>query len=167
MLFASAAAAGGERGLPLIRIYRAEEYGSGAQNFSATQDGRGVLYFGNLHGVLAYDGAWWTELLLPNDSAVYAVKAGAGDRVGVGAINEFGVVTRDAGGALAYKSLVPLVPQAMRASIGDVREVCPAGDGFAFNAPTFTAVWDGATRLAIEAAPRHCPPSSSFADGRT
>ncbi|MCU1349360.1 MAG: hypothetical protein JWO56_2390, partial [Acidobacteria bacterium] len=90
----------GERGFPLMRIFRTEDFKAGTQSFAAAQDGRGLLYIGNLAGLLTYDGAWWSLLELPGKPAVMAVAAGSAGRVGIGSINEFGYVTPGGNGSV-------------------------------------------------------------------
>ena len=46
-------------GAPFIHNFPKEEYKSDAQIWSMVQDKRGVMYFGNLNGVLEYDGKSW------------------------------------------------------------------------------------------------------------
>ncbi|HKS21247.1 MAG TPA: diguanylate cyclase [Thermoanaerobaculia bacterium] len=107
------------------------------------------MVFGNLGGVLIYDGAWWTRIQLPNDSAVFAVAAGEGGRVGVGGVDDFGVVERG-----AYRSLAAQLPPAVRASLGEVYGVCARGHGFLFASDRYLIEWDsGALRIVAQYAP--------------
>src|SRR5215212_11196868 len=64
-----------ERGFPLITVYPAEVHKGGPQTFDIAQDPRGVLYFGNLHGLMTYDGAWWRMMKLPDDQVALSVAA--------------------------------------------------------------------------------------------
>src|SRR5690349_13517671 len=78
------------RGLPVLTVLPTSQHHGGAQTFDATQDARGMLYFGNLAGVLTYDGAWWRTITLPNDSAVFSVASDTAGLVAVGGIDELG-----------------------------------------------------------------------------
>ena len=62
MLCLALTAGAAERGLPQITVYPAETHQAGPQSFDLAQDSRGILYFGNLQGLLTYDGAWWRLL---------------------------------------------------------------------------------------------------------
>jgi diguanylate cyclase (GGDEF)-like protein len=146
----AAAAAASERGLPLIRVFPPEEYRAGSQNFAIAQDQRGVLYFGNLQGVLTYDGAWWRELALPNDSAAFAVATDEAGHVLAGGVGQLGLVERGATGAMHYRSLVPLMPASAR-PIGDVVSICRADHGLFITTDRYVLAWaGGAPRVIAE-----------------
>src|SRR4029078_11104336 len=133
----------------LVTLFTTDDFHGGAETFSATRDTSGRLVFGNLGGVLIYDGAWWTRINLPNDSAVFAVAAGEGGRVGVGGVDDFGVVERG-----AYRSLAPQLPAAVRASLGEVYGVSPRGRGFLFASYRYLIEWDSiAPRIVEQYAP--------------
>ena len=55
-----------ERGLPLITVFPAEVHKAGPQTFDLAQDSRGILYFGNLHGLLSPFALWAPECLICN-----------------------------------------------------------------------------------------------------
>lgn len=101
-----------ERGTPFIRNYDPKEYGGGVQNWSAVQDPRGVMYFGNNGGVLEYDGAHWTSI--PISSVPRSLAVDANGRVYVGAQGDFGFLEPDSIGRLVYRSLIDKVPLASR-----------------------------------------------------
>jgi diguanylate cyclase (GGDEF)-like protein len=119
-----------ERGYPLIRIFDSQAHQAGAQIFDVEQDARGVLYFASLGGIGVYDGAWWTLLTLPNDSAAIALKSDSKGRLAVGGIGEIGFV-RSKGGASQYESLVGRLPESQR-DVGEVAAVCAQPNGFLF-----------------------------------
>jgi diguanylate cyclase (GGDEF)-like protein len=146
-----------ERGLPLMRVFRTEDFNAGSQSFAIAQDARGLLYFGNLGGVLTYDGAWWSLVELPGKPAVLALAAGAAGRVGVGSINQFGYTSAAPDGTLAYHSLVALLPAEDRQLLGDIRGVCADGNGFLFATERMLLAWDGAGSIRIAADYRDAP----------
>ncbi len=91
-----------ELGQPLIKNFTVKEYGLDSQNFSVTQDDNGVMYFGNLSGVLRYDELNWELInvhgwpfITCNDSGV----------VYVGSFNNFGYIGIDENGDDKYFSL--------------------------------------------------------------
>src|SRR5204863_43266 len=132
-----------ERGFPLITVYPPEVHKGGPQNFDVAQDARGVLYFGNLHGLMTYDGAWWRMLKLPDDQVALGVATDRHGRIGIGMVNDFGYVAADG----SVHSLLAQLPADKR-EVGDVRSVCTTNDGFLFVAERSLLLWDGrATRV--------------------
>jgi hypothetical protein len=149
-----------ERGLPQITVYPAEVHKAGPQSFDIAQDRRGVLYFGNLQGVVSYDGAWWRLLKLPDDQAALSVATDANDRIALGLVSDFGYLIRDSAGAQQYHSLLPLLPEGKRA-FGDVNAICAFDGGFLYVAEKSLLRRDGkSARVAAEfqpdVAPRGC-----------
>ena len=129
-----------ERGFPLITVYPAEVHKAGPQTFDIAQDPRGVLYFGNLHGLLTYDGAWWRLMTLPNDQVALAVASNPQGRIALGLVNDFGYLDTDANGTRSYRSLLPMLPAAAR-DIGDVRSICTNSAGFVYVAEKQLIAW--------------------------
>jgi diguanylate cyclase (GGDEF)-like protein len=149
-----------ERGLPQITVYPPEVHKAGPQSFDIAQDQQGILYFGNLQGLLSYDGAWWRLLKLPDDQAALSVATDAHDHIALGLVSDFGYLDRNAAGAQQYHSLLPLIPAAKRA-FGDVNAICAIDGGFLYVAEKSLLVWNGTTaRVAAEftpdVAPRGC-----------
>jgi len=93
-------------GHPLLRNFTPEEYGASEQNWSAIQDKRGVMYFGNLDkGILEYDGRTWRKIPIPNNSEVRSLAMDDKGTIYAGAIGEFGYLSPDLQGNLKYVSL--------------------------------------------------------------
>ncbi|MFL6246655.1 MAG: hypothetical protein ACJ74H_11560, partial [Thermoanaerobaculia bacterium] len=131
-----------ERGFPLIDVHQQDNPAMGMQIFSMTQDAGGLLYFGGLAGVAAYDGAWWRTVALPNESAVFAIASGKGPEIAAGGIDELGWVNANANGALVYHSLIAQLPAEFR-NTGDVRSICATPDGFVFATERSLIAWNG------------------------
>jgi diguanylate cyclase (GGDEF)-like protein len=141
-------AAAAERGFPLITVYPAEIHKGGPQTFAVAQDPRGVLYFGNLHGLMTYDGAWWRMMALPNDQVALSVASDARGRIAVGMVNDFGYVDGD-----HLQSLLPRLPAGKR-ELGEVRAICNTSAGFLFVSERRLLTWDGTNlRTAAELDP--------------
>jgi diguanylate cyclase (GGDEF)-like protein len=160
LLFICAPAIAAERGLPLITVYPAEVHKAGPQSFDIAQDSRGILYFGNLQGLVSYDGAWWRLLKLPDDQAALSVATNAAGTIALGLVSDFGYLVRNADGAHEYRSLLPQIPATQRA-FGDVNAICATPAGFLFLTERSLLVWDGkASRVAAQFeqpnAPRGC-----------
>ncbi|HET7434834.1 MAG TPA: diguanylate cyclase, partial [Thermoanaerobaculia bacterium] len=168
LFLALAARAGAEdRGLPLITTISPEARPGGSQSFAVTQDPRGILFVGNLAGVLVYDGAFWRLVALPNDSAVYSIATNDRGVVAAGGVAELGFLARDARGTLAYQSLVPRLPQAQR-NVGDVHGICAAGREFTFVTDNSLISWDGgAPRVLVDLHGRPAPARCTNIDNAT
>ena len=85
----------GARGLPLITVYPAEAHEAGPQTFDIAQDHQGILYFGTLHGLVIYDGAWWRLLELPDEQVALSPATDDKGRRAMGLVNDFGYLARD------------------------------------------------------------------------
>ncbi len=139
-----------ERGLPLVRNVPPAEHGGRAQSFAIAEDRRGLLYVGNLKGVLEYDGSRWRLLTLPNESAALAVAPGADGRVYVGGWDELGVLSPNARDELAYVSLVDRLPKGLR-PLGQVRGVHAVGRSVCFRTESRLFLWDGSAMRVVPA----------------
>lgn len=96
-----------KEGSGLLPVYNfsPKTYGALEQNFSITQDQRGIMYFGNNQGVLEYDGVNWRLIRTSTRSAVRSLNIDKKGRIWVGSVNEFGYLLPDSLGKLIYKSL--------------------------------------------------------------
>ncbi|HEX2123464.1 MAG TPA: GGDEF domain-containing protein [Thermoanaerobaculia bacterium] len=154
-----------ERGFPLMTVHPAEAHKAGPQTFDVAQDPQGVLYFGNLHGLVTYDGAWWRLLTLPNDQIALSVAADTRGTVALGLVNDFGYLARNANGTPEFRSLLPLLSPADR-DFGDARDVCVTSAGFLFVTEQRLMMWDGrAVRVVAKNDPETGPRGCS-SDGR-
>src|ERR1044072_3967186 len=116
--------AASERGLPLIQSYVPTVEAAETQSFAVVRDPRGVLYVGNLAGVLVYDGAWWRLVSVGRTRSAFSLASDARGRVAVGGVDALGCRARDAGGTLRYVSLLRLLPAGER-EVGQVMQVLP------------------------------------------
>ena len=132
----AAPAALDEAGLPFIRNFDPRSYGAAAQNWSLAQDRQGVIYVGNVEGaVLAFDGARWQRIPVPNRAAVRSLALGADGRIYVGTVGDLGYLAPDASGQLAFVSLLDRVPPSER-DFADVWSIHPTADGVFFATTT-------------------------------
>jgi DNA-binding CsgD family transcriptional regulator len=97
-------------GVPFIVNHSRGTYNASTQNWSATQNSKGFLYFGNNDGVLEYDGTNWRVYPVPNSSVVRSVLA-VGDTIFTGAFEELGYLATNSLGQLHYHSLKSLIPE--------------------------------------------------------
>jgi len=133
---ASAPAPSIEAGLPFIRNFDPRSYGAAAQNWSLAQDRQGVIYVGNVDGaVLAFDGARWQRIPVPNRAAVRSLALGADGRIYVGTVGDLGYLEPDATGQLRFVSLLDKIPSSER-DFADVWSIHPTADGVFFATST-------------------------------
>lgn len=90
--------------MPAVTNYLAKNYGAGYQNWACAQGENGEMYFGNSQGLLAYDGYRWSLYKVPGEHIVRSVYV-KGDRIYVGAFEEFGYFKYSEAGILQYHSL--------------------------------------------------------------
>jgi signal transduction histidine kinase len=95
-----------EIGNPFIRNYSPREYKASSANYQVVQDRRGVMFFANYRGVLEYDGDTWRLIPMPTGSMVFSVAADSMGNVYAGGMGDFGYLSPDASGLLAFKSLI-------------------------------------------------------------
>lgn len=96
-------------GIPTIINYSRQAYGAGNQNWSIVQDTSGIMYFGNSHGLLSFDGTSWRTYPLPNKTIVRSLAMGKDNRIYAGGQEEIGYFSASANGELVYTSLKPLL----------------------------------------------------------
>ncbi|MGV3639563.1 MAG: ligand-binding sensor domain-containing protein, partial [Adhaeribacter sp.] len=101
-------------GVPYVQNFPKTLYQAGNKNWSVAQDSRGVMYFGNSGGLLAYDGRYWNLYRMPNKVIVRAVAAGKQGRIYCGGFGEFGYWAYNKAGKFAYHSLISLLPENQR-----------------------------------------------------
>lgn len=94
--------------IPPVYNYTTAHYKAGNQNWSISQGGNGVVYFGNNNGLLSFDGVNWNLHPLPNNLAVKSIFIDPDqfpERIYVGSFEEFGYFERDRHNRLNYHSL--------------------------------------------------------------
>lgn len=101
----SAIGQSGLGGQPFIRIFPTVDYRAGIQNWSVTQDKRGIIYVANNFGLLEFDGEQWQLHPVKNGTKVRSVAVDSRGRIFVGSQNEFGYFFPDSQGRLEYISL--------------------------------------------------------------
>ncbi len=92
-------------GTPFIRNYDHKEYKEHEQNWAVTQDHRGIMYFGNTHGILEYDGVQWRFIATTTPDIVRSLAVDKNGVVYVGGHNYFGYLQADSIGQMKFISL--------------------------------------------------------------
>ena len=103
----------GESGLPYIRNFSPKEYQENPQNWCALQDADGVMYFGNGHGILVYDGVSWELIKTPRESGVRSLCLSSG-RIYVGATGDLGFLAPNASAQWNFVSLLDSIAETDR-----------------------------------------------------
>jgi DNA-binding CsgD family transcriptional regulator len=89
---------------PVVTNFSKNDYHAANQNWAAGQSDDGVMYFGNNHGLLQYDGSLWELHRMPQNKIVRSILV-RGNRIYVGSFEEFGYFEKDNSGQLRYTSL--------------------------------------------------------------
>jgi len=133
-----------EEGVPYFANYdpKAANPAIGYQNWAATQDSRGLMYFGNTSGVVEYDGVSWRLLSLPGRSTARSLARGADGRIYVGGQGIIGFLDEGPLGRLQYRSLTELVPEEDQ-HFADVWKTHGGVDGIYFQTYSHLFRWDG------------------------
>lgn len=99
-------------GMPGIRNFLRSEYSGANQNWSFTETENGLLYFANNDGLTEYNGSNWR--IYTSVKAVHRVVCADGNRIYIGAFNDFGYYEENEKGALLYHSLTHLLKDKIR-----------------------------------------------------
>ncbi|MBU4268743.1 MAG: PAS domain S-box protein, partial [Acidobacteria bacterium] len=104
-----------ELGAPNISNYETEQFGAHRQNWTAVQDRRGVMYFGNTNGILEFDGQRWQFIPVLENAVTRALTCGPDGTIYYGSIGDFGYLAVSPSGKVSAVSLKEAIPQADRA----------------------------------------------------
>lgn len=101
-------------GSPFVTHYPKTQYQAGTQNWSVIQDDKDIIYIGNNHGLLEFDGVNWRKYELPNFTIVRSLAISQNGRIFVGGQGEWGFFEPGKKGELTYHSLLPFFPEGRR-----------------------------------------------------
>lgn len=96
----------------IINIYR-DKYKAANKNWSACQDERGIMYFGNDKGLLEFDGMVWKLHPSINGSYIKGIGIESHEVIYTGGFEDIGRWNRDVSGNLKYISFKKLLPKGM------------------------------------------------------
>lgn len=123
-----------EAGRPFIDNYSAKDYNAHAQNWSITQDDRGIMYFANTNSILEYDGANWRKVFTPpSGGAMRALQSGENGRIYFGMEGEPGYLQVNAQGSYEYHSLLPYIPDEL-SDYSDIWSIQVTDEGIYYQA---------------------------------
>jgi ligand-binding sensor domain-containing protein/DNA-binding CsgD family transcriptional regulator len=101
-------------GAPLVNNYGKSVFQGGSRTYDIRQDSKGIMYFGNNEGLLTFDGKYWKQYKLPNQTIVRSIYIDNNDRIYVGGQGEFGYFEQTKQIGLQYTSLYSQIPEAYR-----------------------------------------------------
>ena len=102
------------KGIPFIKNHTPKEYLAASQNWTITQDNRGMMYIGNNDGILEFDGLNWRLITTANKAVVRSLAKDEKGRIYVGSLGEVGYLAPDSLGKMEYESLLPTIPEEER-----------------------------------------------------
>jgi ligand-binding sensor domain-containing protein/DNA-binding CsgD family transcriptional regulator len=118
-------------GIPYIRHYSRQDYGSSPFNWSIVQDRRGVVYVANNYNLLQFDGNTWRSTPLPNRTVVRSLALDKNGTVYYGGQADFGYLQPDAHGEPTFVSLRSRIKPAEQA-FADVWKILVTEQGVIF-----------------------------------
>ncbi|MBT1688981.1 ligand-binding sensor domain-containing protein [Dawidia soli] len=118
-------------GLPYIRHYSRQDYGSSPFNWGIVQDRRGVVYVANNYNLLQFDGNTWRSTPLPNRTVVRSLALDKNGTVYYGGQADFGYLQPDARGELSFVSLKSYIKPREQA-FADVWKILVTEQGVVF-----------------------------------
>ncbi|HEY5080037.1 MAG TPA: hypothetical protein VII43_09320, partial [Opitutaceae bacterium] len=128
--------------MPPMRVFTARDTGVRTMAWSAAQDRSGVLYFG-CDEVVSFDGERWRPEHTELTYGIRGLDVGPNGRIWVAGVNQIGWLEPGAPGHLAYHSLMPSLPAALK-DLGDVWRVYSQGtDKALFVTRDRILRWDG------------------------
>ncbi len=134
-----------EAGRPFLQSFTPRDYRAHQQMWMGAQGPDGVMWFGNSHSVLSYDGAAWRRFEV-GTSFVRTLAFGPDDRLYVGGTDELGWIAPGPDGALRFTSLLEKLPVAQRTP-GVIWSMTATRDAVWFATETLVLRWrDGAFR---------------------
>lgn len=98
-------------GIPLVFNYNKSVFQGGSRTWDIKQDSRGIMYFANNDGLITFNGSYWKQYPLPNNTILRSLYIDENDRIYVGGQGEFGFFEGGPHTALHYTSLSGLIPQ--------------------------------------------------------
>lgn len=144
-----------ESGIPDIQNFSPKDYRASSQNWAIVQDLRGIMYFGNVDGVLEYDGVHWRLIRTPQNATIRSLAMDKTGRIFAGSIGDLGYLAPDSTGTTQFVSLKAKLPINYR-DFTDVWYTRITPDGVYFMTYHFLARWNGTEMTVWD------PPVSNF-----
>ncbi len=110
--------------------YNSKNYKSNPRFYDAIQDNYGIMYFGNLWGIIQFDGIKWNKIPLSNGSSCTSLAIDKNGIIYVGGRNEIGYLKQNTTGEKQFISLRHKVNGIK--SFGEVWQTYATKDGIIF-----------------------------------
>jgi diguanylate cyclase (GGDEF)-like protein len=139
-----------DAGAPLVRRFSSADLGTHPGILDVLADPSGVVFAGNIEGLLRYTGGRFELLALPGAAPARALALGRDGRIYVASYDHFGVLESGMTGDLAYRDLRPAFALADRkAFLGGVWSVHALDDAVYFHADgrLYRYGYDGGTAV--------------------
>jgi len=94
-----------ESGFSFLQFFSAKEYLGHPQNWAIIQDKRGIMYLGTSTGITEFDGTFFRNISITNNSVVRSFAMDSAGRIYVGAFDEFGYLKPNKFGEMQYFSI--------------------------------------------------------------
>ncbi|HYC71201.1 MAG TPA: histidine kinase [Opitutaceae bacterium] len=115
-------------GTPLMRVWKAEDYGASLLNTRVLVAPSGLVYVANNDGLLEFDGERWRLIPLPREGAARALAADPAGRVWVFGHDDIARLEADDRGELRAAPMLDLLPPEARQP-GTVNRAAVTADG--------------------------------------
>lgn len=93
------------QGYPIIKSYRADEYGGGIQIWDINIDNKGMIYFSNNSGISVFNGTEWQHFTNQKHSHIRCLVRTKDGKLYAGGSSDFGYFESNEKGKLKYTSL--------------------------------------------------------------
>lgn len=114
-------------------------YNAYAQNWCATQDHRGLMYFGNNKGILEYDGVNWNLIPKTNGTRAQSLAVDEDGRVYFGSVGKFGYLAPDSIGNMKEVLLSDHLPDSL--NVSDIWAIHEYREGIIFQSYQYLFYW--------------------------
>lgn len=119
------------RGTPYIRNFHKSVYKADTQNWGISQDNNGFIYFANNDGLLSFDGVEWNLTRISAISPLRSILVDSRNRICVGLINDFGIISRKGDQPASFVSLKNLLPEEYR-EFDEIWRIHEVSEGLVF-----------------------------------
>jgi len=130
------------RGTPYIKNFSRSDYSAGTQNWGICQDQRGFMFFANNNGLLYFNGVKWNLSRVSSSSPPRSIFVDSKNRLFIGLINDFGIITLDEHKEASFKSLKCLLPDEYK-EFDDIWRIHESGSGIVFQCQKYIFIYSG------------------------
>jgi signal transduction histidine kinase/ligand-binding sensor domain-containing protein len=107
---------------PFVNNFNTEDYNAALPNIVVQQDNTGLLFFGNLSGLLIHDGVSWEYNPIENGSMLNELFISKSNQIYFASNNKFGYLTSDLNGEIGYQLLSNASQELKKSRIKDINQ---------------------------------------------